>query len=103
VHDPARGLRRRARRNLRAGPSFASIAYTDDRGQEHSANLAVLLIAEAWRTGCGFEDLADGFGKGMGTRGDWSAIRDSTNAATERMLERALNHLLPRARPATSA
>jgi hypothetical protein len=82
-------------RDLRIGPTLGSITYSDATGLSHSANLALLLIHEAWDKGCNFEDLADGFGRGLGTHGDWSAIRDSTGGAIERMLERALNHLLP--------
>jgi hypothetical protein len=59
-----------------------------------SANFSLLLIGAAWRTGCDFEDLADGFGPGNGTcGGDWSGIRDSSEEATVAMLNRALAHL----------
>lgn len=58
------------------------------------ANFPLFLISEAWHTGCDFEDLADGYGAGQGTMGgDWSGIRDSSQAAKSRMLERALNYL----------
>jgi hypothetical protein len=85
-------------RHLRAGPGLGSISFTDEAGVSNSANLALVLIEEAWRTGCDFEDLADGYGRGAGTMGDWSAIRDSTIGATEQMLERALNYLFSKAR-----
>ena len=67
-------------------------------GTNFSANFSLFLIAQARTLGCGFEDLADGFGVGMGTlqstgESDWSAIRDSSNEAVERMLERTLNYL----------
>jgi hypothetical protein len=61
-----------------------------------SAQLPLFLIGEAWRNGCGMEDLADGFGLGNGTMGgDWSGIRDSSEEAYERMFQRALNFLFP--------
>lgn len=64
---------------------------------EFSACFPLFLIQQAWERGCGFEDLADGYGPGLGTNGgDWSGIRDSTDTAVEEMLERALNHLFPR-------
>lgn len=58
-----------------------------------SARFDLFLIREAWDRGCDLEDLADGFGEGIGTMGDWSGVRDSSDEAKERMFERALNHL----------
>jgi len=55
----------------------------------------LFLIHQAWDRGANFEDLADGYGEGAGTHGDWSGIRDSSDGAVTRMLERALNHLFP--------
>lgn len=63
---------------------------------DFSANFPLFLIGEAWHRGCDLEDLADGFGAGLGTRGDWSGIRDSSPETVARMFERALNHLFPR-------
>lgn len=61
-------------------------------GTNCRASFPLYLIRKAWRQGCPFEDLADGFGPGMGTMGgDWSGIRDSSDEAIEKMLERALN------------
>jgi hypothetical protein len=57
------------------------------------ASFDLLLIREAWRAGVDFEDLADGFGQGAGTHGDWSAIRDSSREAKDRMLARALEQV----------
>jgi hypothetical protein len=62
-------------------------------GFPFSANFPLFLIQEAWNRGMDVEDLADGFGEGNGTHGDWSAIRDSTTHATTKMFERALNYL----------
>lgn len=59
------------------------------------ANPAMLLIREAWHRGLDLEDLADGFGPGVGTHGDWSAIRDSSPEAINAMLTRALNFHFP--------
>lgn len=56
-----------------------------------SAQFPLYIIARAWEAGVSFEDLADGFGRGLGTQGDWSAIRDSSDEQIERMLERALS------------
>ncbi len=59
-----------------------------------SACWELFLVKEAWNRGADMEDLADGFGAGMGTcGGDWSGIRDSTPAARTLMVQRALNHL----------
>jgi hypothetical protein len=70
------------------------ITFVSDRGWNTAAKFSLLLIGCAWDRGCDFEDLADGFGEGMGTMGgDWSGVRDSSHAAIEAMLERAMNHL----------
>ena len=63
-----------------------------------SANFSLFLIAQARGKGCDFEDLADGYGVGMGTlqpngESDWSGIRDSSDEAIEKMFERTLNFL----------
>jgi aryl-alcohol dehydrogenase-like predicted oxidoreductase len=58
-----------------------------------SANFPLMLIHEAWNSGVSFEDLADGYGAGAGTHGDWSGIRDSSDEAIDRMLERSLQHM----------
>lgn len=66
--------------------------YKRNDGTNCSANFPLALISIAWDGGCGFEDLADGYGPGLGTmNGDWSGIRDSSDEATAKMLERALN------------
>ena len=70
-----------------------SISFTED-GWNKSANLPLLLIRNAWDKGLDLEDLADGFGPGAGTMGDWSGIRDSSDDAVAAMLERAINFLL---------
>jgi hypothetical protein len=57
-----------------------------------TGHLALVLVRLAWEQGVSFEREADGFGPGEGTKGDWSAIRDSSEGATARMLEKALNH-----------
>jgi hypothetical protein len=58
-----------------------------------SARFDLLLIQWAWAAGLNLEHLADGFGPGQGTKGDWSAIRDSSPKAIERMAEAALNFI----------
>jgi hypothetical protein len=70
-----------------------AVEFTNEHGVPSSADLELLVIREAWRGGVDFEDLADGFGAGEGTHGDWSAIRDSSDGAVCRMLERALNRM----------
>ncbi len=80
---------------------FTNIVLTSDssgfKGQDgdirFSANLHMFLIHEAWAKGADYEALADGFGPGEGTHGDWSAIRDSTPVAIGAMFEVALNTL----------
>lgn len=67
--------------------------YDEDRGCKCSAGFPLFLIHAAWNKGCSFEAEADGFGPGFGTHGDWSAIRDSSEPATARMLEKAINFL----------
>ncbi len=66
----------------------------DGRPVRFTADWRLLLIQSAWYKGCNFEDLADGYGKGMGTHGDWSGIRDSSEEAILKMTERALSLLV---------
>lgn len=73
---------------------FGNMRWTGKGDMQSRGNLSLLIIRKAWNVGCDFEDLADGFGAGKGTmNGDWSGIRDSSDVATSKMLERALNHL----------
>ena len=73
--------------------------FTADIDVRFSGIFPLFLIREAWGQGVSFEDLADGFGEGMGTMGgDWSGIRDSSHHATEAMFERALNHFFAEAK-----
>ena len=83
-------------------PRFSNISIKNNRsgfngidnGTNFSANFDLFIIREAWDRGVDFEDLADGYGKGLGTMGgDWSGIRDSSNDAINEMLERSLNFL----------
>lgn len=67
--------------------------YNARDGMKTAASLSLLIIHEAWDRGCDFEEEADGFGKGIGTHGDWSAIRDSSDNAKSKMLQKALNFL----------
>ena len=78
-------------------PGRVSWAHAD--GTPASGTFPLLIIRIAWYAGLDLEDEADGFGPGMGTRGDWSAIRDSSDAATDRMLEKSLNFIARLARP----
>lgn len=64
-----------------------------NEGNAFSANWPLFLIGEAWHKGADYEALADGFGSGEGTHGDWSSIRDSGPGAMTAMLQVALNHL----------
>jgi hypothetical protein len=80
--------------------TFAGIEHTTFRDKifpvNFKAGFPLFLIREAWNRGTSFEDLADGFGAGLGTcGGDWSGIRDSSPSAKTAMLERALNALFP--------
>lgn len=63
----------------------------DPKPFHFSARVDLFLIQAAWYKGMKIEDLADGFGPGQGTHGDWSAIRDSSEGATMKMFERAIN------------
>ena len=85
------------------GDRFTDLVVADDGTFEYqmrgggtaSCAFDLFLIREAWGD-VDYEDLADGFGEGMGTMdGDWSGIRDSSPAARAAMLQRALNHLFP--------
>ena len=67
--------------------------YVSESGMKTCCSFDLFLIRQAWHRGCDFEDLADGYGAGMGTHGDWSGIRDSSGEATRLMLQRALNYL----------
>lgn len=80
--------------NYADGPAEIGFTYTDENGFNYSAGFPLFIIKKAWEKGMDFEDLADGFGKGLGTMGgDWSGIRDSSPEATAKMVERALNNL----------
>ena len=75
-----------------------SVTITGKDGKmSYTADLVILLLKIGWnktdRLGEKFEELADGFGIGAGTLGDWSAIRDSSDDAKMKMLEATLNHL----------
>ena len=67
--------------------------YVSENGHNTSADLDLLLIRHAWGA-VDFEAEADGYGAGEGTNGDWSGIRDSSDEAKTKMLEKALNHIL---------
>jgi len=59
-----------------------------------SAEWPRFVIRMAWDKGMDVEDLADGYGKGLGTMGgDWSGIRDSSDEAIAKMTCRAINYL----------
>lgn len=70
-----------------------TIRGTSWRGTRFTADLGLLLIRNAWYKGCDFEQEADGFGIGQGTKGDWSGIRDSSPEAICVMLAKAIDHL----------
>lgn len=77
--------------NLKMMPE-GHLSYDED-GRPCLANLHCLLVRRCWHNGMDLEDLADGFGPGSGTHGDWSAVRDSSPEAWAKMLERALNFM----------
>lgn len=69
---------------------------SEETGIVTTGRFDLFLIRRAWFDGCDFEDVADGFGPGLGTMGgDWSGIRDSTEDAVMRMTERAMNWFFP--------
>jgi hypothetical protein len=70
--------------------NHGEFTYNDENGNPVRASFPLYLIHRAWNKGCSFELLADGFGKGYGTMGDWSAIRDSSEKAIAAMFKRAL-------------
>ena len=70
-----------------------TLHYQSETGGNTTSDLALLLIHHAWGAVC-FENEADGYGAGVGTHGDWSGIRDSSDEAKTKMLEKALNHIL---------
>ena len=62
-------------------------------GNTFSAQFDLFLIKEAWNRGLDLEDEADGYGPGEGIHGDWSGIRDSSEDARNKMLEKSLNFI----------
>ena len=69
-----------------------------------SASPRLFFTRMAWEAGLDLEEEADGFGKGMGTHGDWSAIRDSSDPAIDRMFTKAVNFIAERLeKPAKTA
>jgi len=71
----------------------ADFHYDSERGIPTYCSFYLFIIGQARSRGCNFEDLADGYGKGCGTHGDWSGIRDSSDEAVCAMFERSLNWL----------
>ena len=64
-----------------------------------SFDLGLAIVYELWDVdGIGEEldGLADGYGEGNGTHGDWSGIRDSSEEAKAAMVQACLNHLFPK-------
>lgn len=82
------------------GAKFFGVEFHDGLagGVNFGARWDLFLIREAWEHGLDLEALADGYGPGAGTHGDWSGIRDSSPEAVTRMTEAALNFLFPRSR-----
>lgn len=80
------------------GARFFGLENSSIDGVNFGARWDLFLIREAWDRGADFESLADGYGPGAGTHGDWSGIRDSSPEAITRMTEAALNFLFPRSR-----
>ena len=72
--------------------SWSGTRREDGLETRFTASPSLWLIHQAWGK-VDFEDLADGYGAGEGTRGDWSGVRDSSDAAVAAMLGRALTHL----------
>lgn len=72
-----------------------SARFRGTRGPDnYSARADLFVIRAAWDAGCSFEALADGFGKGLGTmNGDWSGIRDSSDAAIVAMTAKAVGFI----------
>ncbi len=81
----------------------ANFSYKQNGVGPCLATWTLFVIREAWGGGCDFEDLADGYGLGMGTHDDWSGIRDSSPEAKLAMTERALNFIVERLAFATEA
>jgi len=76
-----------------------SLQYRDSRGMLCRAEFRLMLIRAAFESGTSFEDLADGFGRGLGTcGGDWSGIRDSSDGALDLMFARAWSSMIERSR-----
>lgn len=71
-------------------------SFTDEFGHNCGANFPLFFIQRAWYAGCNFEKEADGFGKGLGTQGDWSGIRDSSEEATAALFTKAVAYAFPR-------
>jgi len=76
--------------------SWDYVRHEQGSKMNSSACPHLFIINLAWDNGCDYEDLADGYGEGAGTNGDWSGIRDSTHEAKEKMLERGVNWLIKR-------
>jgi hypothetical protein len=71
-----------------------SFAYVSAAGVDSIASFPLFLIHAAWERGCSFDGEADGHGESAGTMSnDWAGIRDSSDAARNKMLEKAVNFL----------
>lgn len=73
--------------------------FTDGTTCPFRARADLYVIQAAWSAGCDFEDLADGYGAGMGTNDDWSGIRDSSAPAVAAMYAKAKQFLISRSTP----
>lgn len=65
-------------------------------GVRFFASFDLHVIHFAWDNGCNFERDCDGFGAGVGTMGDWSAVRDSSGPAVEKMYGKACRFIRAR-------
>lgn len=79
--------------DIKVNPGDGSFEGRTESGVLFRASPNLYVIRHAWYKGCNFEDLADGFGEGEGTDGDWSGIRDSTDGAIEAMVGKAVMFL----------
>jgi hypothetical protein len=75
-------------------PKASFKGFDEELKVPFSARADLFVIREAWNRGMNVEDLADGYGLGLGTcGGDWSGIRDSSEEQVAKMRDRAVKFL----------
>lgn len=78
-------------------PSGTGIEFKNQHGDTERMGFPSLIVRLAFDQGVAFEDLSDA-SVAFAKSDAWVRIRNSSERAMNKMLERALNHLFPEPR-----